>query len=1628
MSKLIEQNPLKKSRFLKYSLLASISVGAIIAAPFEGMASSMENIEKPTDEHRKKFNNVLSQLKKNDDTASTTQETKNHSASNEQSNESGVTEEVAKVTTESPYEAKKRLASKLKRRPSTREKRKESLINTGEQREEINEAIDAFFSPVVVGGDALHTNSPESPAQTTPKEPEIVITEASPASTSSDSFVTASPSTPNTTPIFSTPQVSPIYTNVSSPTPTQYELTPDSKPNNGVGANNTPPKSGIAVNLPKKWEQEKRATQTEPIILPKPQLSTKKKSTEVAAEIMSHISGYSENATSKLVTITAAIEKISDKKARKKAQDIKKQIILQQKNIQKIESQAKEKADKIKELAQTNSTLYDDNKVVLSDDKRAKNKLQIGENIGKIEKLVKELESKTPEANKLSQKIYTLANKVVLTKPEIKAPATEMPIARSFLNQQEKLDANNPSKQSAQQQKAKARDIVNIRSDIEKKMQQISNTNTTPNKLQELELKLKVKTIEDKEQKQEVQKQLSKLKKQERAIKKAADEAQKIANNAKTETRRTELQNLQTKMAGYLTTVTNSNIEANIKNLENIFPTSSTPPSTATIPTKQSPKAVPVVPLTQVVQRILDELDEYGGYLVSNSAQQPPYLEVLSHQQAGQPESFDSGFGSLPNRNVPHTQTSNTNRSPSNTKVLTSQNLKPRPSFPSYQKDIYEVTASQYINILRNAQPNQSNQGQINVAIDSLVTEMKKLNGDQFSQKLDEIVNIPQTIYDSLLPKLYAVQQARVQETQEVYNQAEVSKSYNDNQQLKKASLQNASNILKQGITDLELLRQELNKEAQNLLKIRNAMPPIHHTTTTAESLIFDKDWKNPAPSSASPELDKKQSEYLDLADNNIFTQNLKQSDTLEALDLITSKQNITVAKSGSSRKSSVSGSIPEIQQPQSEKMHTKTLDVQNIDLELEKRLDYLDLGSSTFDLSKLGTEAKLQKVKNAKEFTEEQYSTVYSKNPDDQEQLDKLAQEVLNLSVTQSQLEQAQARDTIKTTASQPEIVRPVLKSTNKEPKSPRTLKQIEAKHAMEEFLNEGRLISFSELWRKNNDAPLLTDLGNQIFKGEKEIQKLEEDKKILESEVTSNHSISRSSSASSLSSDLSWDGTGDIGVGQYEDEDSCSTPDQSSSKTLSISNLVGSEEDLNEEFDELAKSEGLDTKSASDISDTEAEDILDGSALQEMLVSDDKSKSALPEEQEDEEVTESAIQETGKQLLPAPSNGSALALSDGREYEDDNDSGIDSESEEEAVEQLSDSSKDNLETTEVDTAISLKQEEKEEVKKDIAATAPTLNQGQQIIKNISSIIGTRLDASQNITAVAAGDEEEVRIKRGLWVRGMYGINNHGRVENINGYRGTNKGATIGFDVEIDNNIVGIAYSNVHSVFKFKNSKNNDKEIIDSHVVSIYGQKELPKDFALQALISASKNFIKDKTTYSYGDSKIRSNVKHRNHSYNAEALLNYNYLVKNNLVITPNIGLRYGKSRDGVYNETGINVQEIALTMKENNILSGIVGTKVKVPLKDALKFNNLGLTFQGAVEHNFKEKTQRINRVVKIFDTEFKQDYAIPKQPKTSYNLGTGITGSIKNTTISLDYNYYLNKHYRSHQGSVKLKVNL
>ena len=799
MNKLTEQHLLKKSRFLKYSLFASISVGAIITIPFEGMAMSREAFR--IDLSNKLLNHV-SQLNEHKDTTNTPQQigtvivpepeintyTPSEIREMKISNKPKASNPLKDVPIEDHYKVVARSKSDVgkarKVRPITRRK---------------------TFAGTEKTAQSQSTYTPESTEQMSQKS-EIIITESSPTfSPDSNSFVTA-PNTPNTT--LTSPEHYTTAPGTPSSTPaTPYQPTSDSKPNDSLGANtppniNTNSKAARRLSFSSSDPQQQTvqsSSQVKPEVPLKPTfvpLPTKKSSTKIAAEMVSNISRVNEMIGIKLAEVTQAIKDTTGKKNKKPLQKFYKQLTSAQKTTEELKSRAEEIETKIK----------------------------IGENKDKIKKLEKELTSKNNKADRLFQKIEKIdipANKVSIKSQETVPVTTASTKVSAFQAQQARI---NEARQGVFNKNKSSGDNArksSARTEIEKK-------------------------------KQEAQKQLPEIKKQEKAIKTASDKAKEVAASAKKETSRTALRAMQDKMNG-----------------DSDGPTY-----------KQPPKAKPTIPLSHGVQRILcEQPEDEGGYLIPRKVQQQPYTVMLPNQEIEDP-------------------------------------------IPSHSKDIYESKVSQYINYLNSIQPNQSNQAQIDSVIDSLATEMRKFSADQFSQKLGEIAHLASIkAYEGLFEKLYEIQQARISETQKVYEQAEIFQSYAEYEEnLRKSSIP----VLSRSSSAKSVISSNFEEKSALL-----------QTTNTDESLRSDNNWKNPAPYSSSPKLDKRGLEYLDLA-GDAFVQNLKQPDTLtiEALSLITPTQNTTVAKSDSSRKNNVSGSIPEMQQLQSEKMRTETLGVQD-DLEL---------------------------------------------------------------------------------------------------------------------------------------------------------------------------------------------------------------------------------------------------------------------------------------------------------------------------------------------------------------------------------------------------------------------------------------------------------------------------------------------------------------------------------------------------------------------------------------------------------------------------------------------------------------------------------------------------------------------
>ncbi|MFY9589654.1 autotransporter domain-containing protein [Rickettsia endosymbiont of Halotydeus destructor] len=297
---------------------------------------------------------------------------------------------------------------------------------------------------------------------------------------------------------------------------------------------------------------------------------------------------------------------------------------------------------------------------------------------------------------------------------------------------------------------------------------------------------------------------------------------------------------------------------------------------------------------------------------------------------------------------------------------------------------------------------------------------------------------------------------------------------------------------------------------------------------------------------------------------------------------------------------------------------------------------------------------------------------------------------------------------------------------------------------------------------------------------------------------------------------------------------------------------------------------------------------------------------------------------------------------------------------------------------------------------------------------------IKNRMFEVSTLAAIGAGDEDEP-IKKGAWISGLYGVNKQGALTNAPGYKGRSAGVTIGFDVGVNDDLIGIAYSNIQS--HFKSNKSFGKANVTSHVLSVYGQKDLDHNFSLQGVISGARNYLKNKTTYA--GSPVSG--KYKSDSVSAEALLNYKYQTNYNLALIPNIGVRYGHAKDGVYNESNIGVQHLSVASEAQNLWTGILGGKVVFTAQKISDSISITPAIHGSVENYFNNKQKKVNAKVTWKNRVIEDAITLPKQPKIGYNIGGSVLAQKANISLLLEYNCHLQKKYQSHQGFAKLKIN-
>lgn len=197
--------------------------------------------------------------------------------------------------------------------------------------------------------------------------------------------------------------------------------------------------------------------------------------------------------------------------------------------------------------------------------------------------------------------------------------------------------------------------------------------------------------------------------------------------------------------------------------------------------------------------------------------------------------------------------------------------------------------------------------------------------------------------------------------------------------------------------------------------------------------------------------------------------------------------------------------------------------------------------------------------------------------------------------------------------------------------------------------------------------------------------------------------------------------------------------------------------------------------------------------------------------------------------------------------------------------------------------------------------------HQHQQIsssLRNVQNLIHDRLGSlnrSSYLTGLSSGDEQSTY---GFWLKGYLG-NSKDKTSSL-ANKSKLHGVSIGVDTKLDEDTtIGIAFNRGSSKSKYSNSVLNLGDTrLDTNLVSLYGSGNIDDDLVVNVDASYGMALIKDKLVTD-GTSKRKATI------LGANTLLNYNYLLSEDIALTPAFGVSYGKFTLKGYEDSGIRVK---------------------------------------------------------------------------------------------------------------------
>ncbi|WP_341791198.1 autotransporter domain-containing protein [Rickettsia endosymbiont of Gonocerus acuteangulatus] len=293
------------------------------------------------------------------------------------------------------------------------------------------------------------------------------------------------------------------------------------------------------------------------------------------------------------------------------------------------------------------------------------------------------------------------------------------------------------------------------------------------------------------------------------------------------------------------------------------------------------------------------------------------------------------------------------------------------------------------------------------------------------------------------------------------------------------------------------------------------------------------------------------------------------------------------------------------------------------------------------------------------------------------------------------------------------------------------------------------------------------------------------------------------------------------------------------------------------------------------------------------------------------------------------------------------------------------------------------------------------------------------------NMVAVAAGDEEQEQAPSySVWSSGIFGGSKQKEISTALGYSSRIRGGSIGGEINLNSDLMfGASLSRLHSTVKYLPMLNSNQNVskTNTNIFSVYSSATLAANTNLQTLASVA---------LSGKHGKKQDIFKPKSKLFSFESHLNQKIRFQNNITLIPSIGFRYEYGRVGTSRDIIRDSYVLHHKKSKNSTLSGEIGTRVLfTPINFSSDFKLIP-TAHISLDKRIRGSKHNSGQLISIKDIggEASVVSANSQHEKLSTNIGGGLIASHKNMALEFLYDMQKQRSFKSHQGILKLKVNL